>query len=120
MIRNKQLENIKPKGTNRNLSNHLSFFVENKNVQLQLFTNPNKQCSCDVQHQQKIGYTKFIYDNKENMVFDKPKPNVSENNSHLQQIKYNNRQTEPFGDNQKLLFPTKNLSIHSRNTEILS
>jgi hypothetical protein len=46
------------------------------------------------------------------MVFNRPKPNICESSSHFWQVKYNNIQTK--------WFKTKNLSIYSRNTEILS
>jgi hypothetical protein len=76
MEQENETTNIKPKEINSNFSNHPTFFPQNQDVQLQLYTNPNRQCNHGIQHQQKIENTKPLYDNKENMVFDKQKPNV--------------------------------------------
>jgi hypothetical protein len=54
------------------------------------------------------------------MVFDRPKRNSSESCTHSRKIKYDDRQTESFGDEQRLFSPTKNLLIHSGNTKMLS
>jgi hypothetical protein len=54
------------------------------------------------------------------MVFDRPKRNGSESCLYSRKIKYDNRQTESSGDDRRLLSPTKNLSIHPRDTKMLS
>jgi hypothetical protein len=54
------------------------------------------------------------------MVFDRPKRDGSESCPHSQKIKYNNGQIELSGNEWRLLSPTKNLSIHPRNTKMLS
>jgi hypothetical protein len=54
------------------------------------------------------------------MVFDRPKRDDPESCSHSRKIKYDDGQTELSGNEQRLLSPTKNLSIHSRNSKMLS
>jgi hypothetical protein len=72
-----------------------------------------------VWNQPKDGFSKSLYDNQKNLVFDRPKRNGSESHSHSRKIKYDDGQTESSGDEWRLLSPTKNLSIHSRNTAML-
>jgi hypothetical protein len=54
------------------------------------------------------------------MVFDRPKWDGFKNSSYSRKFEYDNGQIESFGNEQRLLSPTKNLSIHPRNSKMLS
>jgi hypothetical protein len=96
MEQKNETTNLKSKRTNSNSSSHMTFSSENQKIQLQQFDfSLNRQYCSNVQHQQKIRCSKPVYDNKENMIFDRQKPNVSESSSHTMKTKYNNKQIEP-------------------------
>jgi hypothetical protein len=68
-------------------------------------------------YQPKDWCSKSLYDNQKNLVYDRPKWTGSKSRSHSRKIKYDDGQTESSGDERRLLSPTKNLSIHSRDTQ---
>jgi hypothetical protein len=64
----------------------------------------------------KINRQEPLHDNQKNMVFDRPKQDDSKSSSYSREIKYDDGQTESL----EILSPTKNLSIHPKNIEMLS
>jgi hypothetical protein len=114
-----EITNLKSKRTNSNSPGHTIFSSENQNPQLQFDFSLNRQYHSNVQHQQKIRYAEPVYDNKENMVYDRQKPKVSKSSSHTRKIKYDNGQIELSRKEWRLLHLPKDISVHSGNTEVL-
>jgi hypothetical protein len=94
--------NLESERINSNSSSSRTFSSTNNKSQFHINPNPNRQYLSDVRNQPKDRFPKPLYDipGKLNMMRDK--------------------QTESSGDEWRLLFPTKNLSIHSRDTKMLS
>jgi hypothetical protein len=63
--------NLKLKRASSNSSTHKTFPPENQEIQLQIDFDSNRQCCSNVQHQQEIRCLKPVYDNEENMVYDR-------------------------------------------------
>jgi hypothetical protein len=112
--------NLESERINSDSSSSRTLSSSNKESQLHINLNPNGQYLSNVWNQSKDRCSKSLYDDQKNLVFDRPKRNGTEGRSHSRKIKYNDRQTESSGDERRLLSHTKNLSIHPRNTEMLS
>jgi hypothetical protein len=112
--------NLEFERINSDSSSSRTLSSTNKESQLHINPNPNGQYLSNVRNQPKNWCSKSVYDNQKNLVFDKPKQDGFESGPYSRKIRYDNRQTEWSENEQRLLSPPKNLSIHSRDTKILS
>jgi hypothetical protein len=91
--------NLEFERINNNSSSSRTFSSVNNKSQIYINPDPNRQHLSNVQNQPKGWLSKPLHDNQKNMAFD--------------------RQIESFGNEWRLLSPTKNLSIHSRDIKML-
>jgi hypothetical protein len=74
--------NLESERINSDSSSSRTFSSTNKEGQLHINPDPNGQYISNVRNQPKDGFSKSLYDNQKNLVFDRPKRNGSESGPH--------------------------------------
>jgi hypothetical protein len=120
MVKFYEKTDFESKRSNRYLPRISSLPPSDKEIEIQKYTDKNRQYSSNVQYQQKIGSEEFISHSKKDLEIIRKKLIDIKSSAYSRKDKCNNRQTKSTGNERRLSIKRKDISKNLKNVAMLS